>query len=104
YRWPGNIRQLRNVLRGMIAMRSNNQLDAGCLPAEYGAGEVHTEEPLCAEAQRLNPLERAERNALLHEIELHQGNLSRVAQSLGIGRNTLYRNLRRLHISLPVRR
>ncbi|MDE2338478.1 MAG: sigma-54-dependent Fis family transcriptional regulator [Gammaproteobacteria bacterium] len=104
YSWPGNIRQLRNVLRGMIAMRSNNQLDAGCLPAEYGAGEVHTEEPVCAEAQRLNPLERAERSALLHEIELHQGNLSRVAQSLGIGRNTLYRNLRRLHISLPVRR
>ena len=85
-------------------MRSNNQLDAGCLPAEYGAGEVHTEETLSTEAQRLNPLERAERSALLHEIELHQGNLSRVAHSLGIGRNTLYRNLRRLHISLPVRR
>ena len=104
YSWPGNIRQLRNVLRGMIAMRSSNQLDAGCLPAEYGAGEVRTEDTQSEQAQGLNPLERAERRALLHEIELHQGNLSRVAQSLGIGRNTLYRNLRRLHISLPVRR
>ena len=104
YSWPGNIRQLRNVLRGMIAMRSSNQLDAGCLPAEYGAGEVHAEDGLAEEARSLNPLERAERGALLHEIELHQGNLSRVAQSLGIGRNTLYRNLRRLRITLPIRR
>ena len=104
YSWPGNIRQLRNVLRGMIAMRSSNQLDAGCLPAEYGAGEVRGEETLPEEAKCLNPLERAERSALLHEIELYQGNLSRVAHSLGIGRNTLYRNLRRLRITLPVRR
>ncbi len=104
YSWPGNIRQLRNVLRGMIAMRSSNQLDAGCLPAEYGAGEVHADDALPEEAKSLNPLERAERSALLHEIELYQGNLSRVAHSLGIGRNTLYRNLRRLRITLPVRR
>ncbi len=104
YSWPGNIRQLRNVLRGMIAMRSSDQLDAGCLPAEYGAGEVHADSALPEEAQGLNPLERAERGALLHEIELYQGNLSRVAHSLGIGRNTLYRNLRRLRIKLPTRR
>ena len=63
YSWPGNMRQLRNVLRGMIAMRSSDQLDAGCLPAEYGAGEVRTEDTLSPEAQSLNPLERAERSA-----------------------------------------
>ena len=107
YAWPGNIRQLRNVLRGMIAMRSGDRLDGGCLPADYGVGEpepVTAEEcELPPEAQVLNPLEKAERGALLKEIELHHGNISRVAQKLGIGRNTLYRKMRRLGITLPPR-
>ncbi|HXS20292.1 MAG TPA: sigma-54-dependent Fis family transcriptional regulator [Steroidobacteraceae bacterium] len=108
YAWPGNIRQLRNVLRGMIAMRSGDRLDGSCLPADYGVGEqehVPAAEDceLPPEAQSLNPLERAERGALLKEIELHHGNISRVAQKLGIGRNTLYRKMRRLGITLPAR-
>ena len=56
-----------------------------------------------AEAQSLNPLEKAERSALLREIDLHHGNISRVAQKLGIGRNTLYRKMRRLDIAFPAR-
>ncbi|HET9106788.1 MAG TPA: sigma-54-dependent Fis family transcriptional regulator [Steroidobacteraceae bacterium] len=107
YAWPGNIRQLRNVLRGMIAMRSGDRLDGSCLPADYGVGEPEAVSPeereLPPEAQSLNPLERAERGALLKEIELHHGNISRVAQKLGIGRNTLYRKMRRLGITLPQR-
>ncbi|HEX3843158.1 MAG TPA: sigma-54-dependent Fis family transcriptional regulator [Steroidobacteraceae bacterium] len=107
YAWPGNIRQLRNVLRGMIAMRSGDRLDGSCLPADYGVGEPESlmpeESELPPEAQSLNPLERAERGALLKEIELHHGNISRVAQKLGIGRNTLYRKMRRLGITLPPR-
>ncbi|HEX5459051.1 MAG TPA: sigma-54-dependent Fis family transcriptional regulator [Steroidobacteraceae bacterium] len=107
YAWPGNIRQLRNVLRGMIAMRSGDRLDGGCLPADYGVGEPEPLAPeaceLPPEAQGLNPLEKAERGALLKEIEVHHGNISRVAQKLGIGRNTLYRKMRRLGITLPPR-
>ncbi len=107
YAWPGNIRQLRNVLRGMIAMRSGDRLDGSCLPADYGVGEPQRDAPeecdLPPEAQGLNPLEKAERGALLKEIELHHGNISRVAQKLGIGRNTLYRKMRRLGITLPPR-
>ena len=105
--WPGNIRQLRNVLRGMIALRTGDRLDSSSLPADYGIGQPvsETEIPVetSAEAQSLNPLEKAERAALLREIDLHHGNISRVAQKLGIGRNTLYRKMRRLDIAFPVR-
>jgi sigma-54 dependent transcriptional regulator, acetoin dehydrogenase operon transcriptional activator AcoR len=107
YSWPGNIRQLRNVLRGMIALRTSDRLDSNSLPADYGIGQPVSEtestaEP-SAEAQSLNPLEKAERSALLREIDLHHGNISRVAQKLGIGRNTLYRKMRRLDIAFPAR-
>jgi transcriptional regulator of acetoin/glycerol metabolism len=104
--WPGNIRQLRNVLTGMIALRAGNALDIGNLPEDYGIGaplaqEQPGEPP--PEAQNLNPLEIAERSALLREIDIHRGNISRVAQTLGIGRNTLYRKMRRLRIGITAR-
>jgi transcriptional regulator of acetoin/glycerol metabolism len=106
YSWPGNIRQLRNVLRGMIAMRTSDRLDIANLPADYGIGlPVAETQPREAspESQSLNPLEKAERAALLREIDLHHGNISRVASKLGIGRNTLYRKMRRLGIAFPSR-
>ncbi len=106
YSWPGNIRQLRNVLRGMIAMRTSDRLDIANLPADYGIGLPVAEVPsreASPEAQSLNPLEKAERAALLREIDLHHGNISRVASKLSIGRNTLYRKMRRLGIAFPTR-
>jgi transcriptional regulator of acetoin/glycerol metabolism len=106
YSWPGNIRQLRNVLRGMIALRTSDRLDSSSLPADYGIGQPvadHETTDTSGEAQSLNPLEKAERTALLREIDLHHGNISRVAQKLGIGRNTLYRKMRRLDIAFPAR-
>src|SRR5579872_5162499 len=106
YSWPGNIRQLRNVLRGMIAMRTSDRLDVASLPQDYGigvpVGEAQTREP-SPESQSQNPLEKAERAALLREIDQHHGNISRVACKLGIGRNTLYRKMRRLGIAFPSR-
>jgi len=107
YSWPGNIRQLRNVLRGMIALRTSDRLDSASLPTDYGIGQqisIQGTGEVSEEAQSLNPLEKAERSALLREIDLHHGNISRVAQKLGIGRNTLYRKMRRLDIEFPSRR
>jgi len=106
YSWPGNIRQLRNVVRGMIAMRTSDHLEVANLPADYGIGQPTQESwgPACpTEPQALNPLEKAERAALLREIDLHRGNISHVARKLGIGRNTLYRKMRRLGVALPSR-
>ncbi len=106
YSWPGNIRQLRNVLRGMIALRTSDRLDVTNLPSDYGIGlPVQGADPreTPPEAQSLNPLEKAERTALLREIDLQHGNISRVALKLSIGRNTLYRKMRRLGIAFPAR-
>ena len=106
YSWPGNIRQLRNVLRGMIALRTGDRLDVTNLPTDYGIGQPLADSQAretAAATQSLNPLEKAERGALLREIDLHHGNISRVACKLGIGRNTLYRKMRRLGIAFPSR-
>ncbi len=103
--WPGNIRQLRNVLRAMIALRAGDRLGVADLPSDYGLG-VGPAEPAAPspETDSLNPLGRAEREALLRELEREQGNISHVARKLGVSRNTLYRKMLRLRIKWPIRK
>jgi transcriptional regulator of acetoin/glycerol metabolism len=90
----------------MIAMRTSDRLDIANLPSDYGIGLPAADtasRKAPPEPQSLNPLEKAERTALLREIDANHGNISRVAQRLGIGRNTLYRKMRRLGITFPAR-
>src|SRR5882762_3535540 len=98
--WPGNVRQLRNVLRAMIALRTRDLLELADLPSDYRLRP----QPPVPEIDSLNPLGRAEREALLRELDLEHGNISHVARKLGVGRNTLYRKMHRLLIKWPVKK
>jgi transcriptional regulator of acetoin/glycerol metabolism len=141
-RWPGNVRQLRHLLRTMIALRENDLLTTRDLPPDYPSGARVTAiaailpgspssagnksgndipadmpradaasmaaEPTSADIgiaavamPKLNPLESAERAALMQELARRDWNLSSVARELNISRNTLYRKLERLHITPP---
>ena len=103
YPWPGNIRQLRNVLRTAAALGS----DQGCiglaqLPREI-TGE-HRHAVVAAPApgsDESGPLRTAERDALRRELERMHWNISRTAALLGVSRNTLYRKIRKHEIVLP---
>jgi transcriptional regulator of acetoin/glycerol metabolism len=102
YRWPGNIRQLRNVMRTMVALRNADVLTVEDLPPEIQ--KSRQSHPLPEQRQQhescLNPLKLAERDALLQVLEQAHWNVSTVARQLGVGRNTLYRKLERLEIDL----
>jgi sigma-54 dependent transcriptional regulator, acetoin dehydrogenase operon transcriptional activator AcoR len=100
-RWPGNLRQLRNALRAMIALRSSERLDVADLPADYSLGARIVEPEPTAEG--LNALARAERAALLRELEQERGNISHVARNLGVSRNAVYRKMHRLRIAWPAK-
>jgi transcriptional regulator of acetoin/glycerol metabolism len=102
YRWPGNIRQLRNVMRTMVALRNADTLGVEDLPPEiqqsrrlHPVVEYREKQESC-----LNPLMLAEREALLQVLEQARWNVSTVARQLGVSRNTLYRKLERLTIDL----
>ncbi|MFC5513392.1 sigma-54-dependent Fis family transcriptional regulator [Massilia jejuensis] len=123
-RWPGNLRQLRHLLRTMIALRESDRLTVHNLPAEYrhnlaeagpacgtplaavppapaAGGTMMATSPGAAPCPGLNAFECAERDVLLQELKRHQWNLSGVARDLHISRNTLYRKLQRLNIEHP---
>lgn len=63
-----------------------------------------TKPPMQAGVDTLNLLQRQERQALLQLIEDQHWTMSRVAHSLGVSRNTLYRKLHKLHIPLNAER
>ena len=109
YSWPGNIRQLRNVLRTASALcrdsviRASNLrqeiLDTEPRPAPLSAPNT---EPAAAAAENSPSaaLREAECAALLRELERMRWNISRTAQTLGISRNTLYRKIHKHRILL----
>jgi len=108
--WPGNLRQLRHVLRSMIALRETDRLTLADLPPGFGApaapgvaASPAGEAAEAASASALNPLESAERQALVQELTRHGWNMSTLARQLKISRNTLYRKVQRLNITNPAK-
>lgn len=104
YDWPGNIRQLCNALRTMVALREGPIIRVADLPDEL----------LLEEQERLNataggeeltplsdPLAVAERSALLEELRNRNWNVVKVARRLNLSRNTIYRKMRVYGIKPP---
>ena len=114
YQWPGNIRELRNVIRTALAICEGGLVCLADLPREIRdwtppaaaappalpATAVDASAPDPATSNDGTPLEVAERAALLSTIEKHRWNMSSAAQQLGISRNTLYRKIKRHGIPL----
>ncbi|HET9699766.1 MAG TPA: sigma-54-dependent Fis family transcriptional regulator [Burkholderiales bacterium] len=95
--WPGNIRQLRTVLRTALALAEEDRITLRDLPEELTRARK-TREEHDASGPALNPLQSAERDALLSELERCQWNVTLVAQKLNTSRNTIYRKMKRLDI------
>jgi transcriptional regulator of acetoin/glycerol metabolism len=111
YDWPGNIRELRNVIRTALAICDGGVVRLRDLPSEVRTGTcvahaVEAQMPALDAAdsggsdggQSLSPIEAAERQALVKAIRSTEGNMARAATVLQVSRSTLYRRCRRLRI------
>lgn len=99
YEWPGNIRQLRNTLRTLIGLCENGLIRADDLPEDILFDGQIGDNPASTRPQ--NPLDIAERETILRELEAAHWNVTRVASKLNISRNTLYRKMKRFDIRPP---
>ncbi len=91
YAWPGNARQMRNLLRTLIALSEDGRILTSDVNAVLPPATTVLE-PVA------DPLGAAERDTLLTMLETRQWHMSRVAQDLKISRNTLYRKLHKYGI------
>ena len=82
--WPGNIRELRNLVETLSAISLNRLIDVPDLPPEITAptGE-----------KRDDTLRQRERSAILDALADAGGNITKAARQLGISRSTLYLKL-----------
>ncbi len=87
--WPGNVRELENAVRHGIALAEDGVIDVAHLPEELTAG------PSSARTSRPRTLEDVEREHVLRTLEACGGSQIEAARALGIGRNTLWRKLRK---------
>ncbi|MGU9819402.1 sigma-54-dependent Fis family transcriptional regulator [Pseudomonas sp. LF135] len=91
FAWPGNVRQLRNVLRTLAALSEDGRIRFDDLPSIIRqARPAVASEPVPGLA-----LNDAERVALLEALQQHHWHMTRTAEHLGVSRNTLYRKLRK---------
>ncbi|MEW7859578.1 sigma-54-dependent Fis family transcriptional regulator [Pseudomonas chlororaphis] len=94
FHWPGNVRQLRNVLRTLAALCDDGRIGLEDVPAMIRQGRP-APMPAAAEEAGGYPLDDAERMALLNALEQQRWHMTHTAEQLGVSRNTLYRKLRK---------
>lgn len=94
--YPGNIRELKNLVERTILVSGKNYLEA----ADFEGQMQRPAEMQTAQGDSLAglTLDEIEKRTILQAIDRHQGNLSRVAQVLGISRAALYRRLEKYGI------
>lgn len=96
YDWPGNIRELENIIERSISFCEGTTITLEDLPQylkqkQPGAGNDYA-------VTDLN-LRRLEEQAITEALSKYDYNISKVAQALGIGRNTLYRKMKEYEIT-----
>jgi DNA-binding NtrC family response regulator len=87
--WPGNVRQLENVIERAVILRKAGLVQPSDLPPEMDS---------TAAGDSSRSLDELERQHILQLLEECGGNRSRVARILGISRRTVYRKLRQYGI------
>jgi two-component system response regulator HydG len=108
FEWPGNVRQLRNVIESMVVVDCDETLDVDDLPLELepvaavaGGAPVPAGIDMQAGLAALvgRPLEEVERLFITETLKLTGGNREQAAQLLGIGERTLYRKIKEYQLS-----
>ncbi|SNS40301.1 sigma-54-dependent transcriptional regulator [Sphingopyxis indica] len=112
YAWPGNVRQLQDVLfRAAVESKTDvlTAADFSAIEAALGGGTANNDGEIAINGEaigvtlylpdgNLRPLEEIEADVIRLAIGHYRGRMSEVARRLGIGRSTLYRKLGELGI------
>jgi len=85
HKWPGNIRELLNIIEQTVVMAPGRKLVPELLPEEIlnsvQSKAVHSS------------IKQMEKEMIIELMEVYKGNITQVANEMGIARTTLYRKL-----------
>ncbi len=91
--WPGNVRQLMNVVQNMVVIAEGEVIEPRHLPPEVEGGDGEAVEGGTLATAGMS-LEQIEKQAIRNTLRAYNGNREATAKALGIGERTLYRKLK----------
>jgi DNA-binding NtrC family response regulator len=89
YSWPGNVREMENILERAVALAKGNRVDVTDLPPE-----IFNAKPGLPDTGETGFLKDVERDCILAALEKTEGNRPKAAALLGMGVATIYRKLK----------
>ncbi len=96
FAWPGNVRQLKNVIESVVIFHPGGEIRTESLPAEVreATANVGGQGPIQQRFGRARTMEEIERQAILETLERTSGHRAEAARLLEIGLRTLQRKLK----------
>jgi PAS domain S-box-containing protein len=99
YTYPGNIRELENIIEHAFVLCHGREIKIEHLPADilnrtrYAHGQDESKDE--------KPFDDAEKSVIVHTLKIHEGNRRKTAEELGIDPSTLWRKMKKYGISYP---
>jgi two-component system NtrC family response regulator len=103
HRWPGNIRELENLIERLVAVNDKGWIDAEDIPFEYHLEQMSAE-ALGRESLLQQAVDTFERNFILRSLEKCEWNVTATSRYLGIPLSTLKHKMGRLEVRELARR
>jgi len=105
YQWPGNIRELENVVERAVILSKSNVLRSSDFSMQYSIPPQQQEQltqvaPSSTITTAPTSLKDIEYKNMIEALHKTSGNVSKTAKMLGISRDTLYRKMKKYGIGL----
>ena len=102
YGWPGNTRELRNVVQRLLIMNSKDEIGLDETQNALGESQPQQQTAVTSEAVKDLELRQAreifEREYFIHQLNKTNSNIAETARNVGMERTHLYRKLKMLNI------
>jgi two-component system nitrogen regulation response regulator NtrX len=99
YSWPGNIRELRNVIERLLLL-SDDEITGASVQSALGVREERTPATTFGYGPLPQRVETFERNVILNELKLRDYKMTETAKALGLERSHLYKKCQQLGIDV----